>query len=275
MFRGFNLKDFSTDMFGNHLPYYVKKGEDLCADYTNKTKKDLSDFKIKSCEILSASAIKDVWFPVYEDKFDIFISHSHDDEKLAYAIAGYINEVFGLNCFVDGKIWSSADGLLFELDQLNQPRTTTFDYKKRNFSTSEIHSLLMIAIMQMINNCECLFFLNTPKSLSIDVTEKKLSESPWLFIEIGISKLIPKGINSARRHNFLSSLTEAVLAFDIDTTHLIDLHFDSISEWEETYKLQKKTLDLGKKINPSKTLSEIYPLDILYSLYPEQKTLLG
>ena len=72
-----------------------------------------------------------------------------------------------LNCFVDGEIWHSADGLIRQLDNLCQPKAVLYNYKKRNLSTSQIHVMLSVAIMQMIDNCEVLFFLNTPNSIPI------------------------------------------------------------------------------------------------------------
>lgn len=275
MFRGFNLNDFSIESFEEHLTYYEKIGRNLCATYAVKANKSLTDFMLNSTiDVLNATAMKKAWFPIYEDKFDIFISHSHDDEKLAYAIAGYLKETFKLNCFVDGEIWNSADGLIFKLDQLNEPNTNEFDYNKRNQSTSQVHSLLMMAIMQMIDNCDCLFFLNTPKSMPFDIAAKRLSNSPWIFIEIGISKLIQKKRNKARLQTYSSSIVEATLAFDIDTSHLIDLNFDNILEWEDSYNEQKKAISMGQKIRPSTDKSkEIYPLDILYNLFPDKDAL--
>jgi hypothetical protein len=225
-------------------------------------------------DVLNATAMKKAWFPIYEDKFDIFISHSHDDEKLAYAIAGYLKETFKLNCFVDGEIWNSADGLIFKLDQLNEPNTNEFDYNKRNLSTSQVHSLLMMAIMQMIDNCECLFFLNTPKSMPFEIAAKRLSNSPWLFIEIGISKLIQKKRNKIRLQTYSSTIVEATLAFEIDTSHLVDLNLNNILEWEDSYNDQKKTIDIRRKICPETDKSKgIYPLYVLYNLFPSKNAL--
>ena len=126
----------------------------------------------------------------------------------------------------------------------------------------------------MIDNCDCLFFLNTPNSMPIDIAEKRLSKSPWLFIEIGISKLIHKKRNKARLQTYSPTILEASLAFDIDTSHLFDLYFDNISDWEESYKEQKKAIDMGQKIRPSTDKPKgIYPLDVLYNMFPDKNAL--
>lgn len=42
-----------------------------------------------------------------------------------------------------------------------------YDYKKRNYSTSHVHTMLTVALSKMIDKTECIFFINTPESLNI------------------------------------------------------------------------------------------------------------
>lgn len=43
------------------------------------------------------------WFP--QIKADVFISHSHSDEKLAIIFAGWLYNAFGLTAFIDSCVW--------------------------------------------------------------------------------------------------------------------------------------------------------------------------
>lgn len=59
---------------------------------------------------LTASQISNEWFP--DVKVDVFISHSHADENLANALAGWLYKFFRIKAFVDSHFWSCAGDLL-------------------------------------------------------------------------------------------------------------------------------------------------------------------
>ena len=55
-----------------------------------------------------------------------------------------------------------------------------YDYNKRNYSTSHVHMMLSTALTMMMDEAECVIFLNTPNALSTkDIVHK--TESPWIF----------------------------------------------------------------------------------------------
>ena len=57
--------------------------------------------------------------------------------------------------------------------------------------------------MQMIDSCECIIFLNTPNSVKPREVIDKLV-SPWIYSEIGVTKLITKkSINEHRVKEFM------------------------------------------------------------------------
>ena len=113
---------------------------------------------ILSGEVLDGKKLSESWFKTIES--DVFISHSHNDAELAYALAGWLKKEFNLDVFLDEVVWGSADDLLRKLDKeyCYQPETSTYNYMKRNFTTSHVHAMLSTAIQSVMDNSEAVFF---------------------------------------------------------------------------------------------------------------------
>ncbi len=75
--------------------------------------KQLSEF-LSTDGVINGEKLESTWFP--QIKADIFISHSHSDEKLAMTLAGWLYRQFGLESFIDSTIWGYADSLLKKID---------------------------------------------------------------------------------------------------------------------------------------------------------------
>lgn len=263
MYRGFNLLNINENFFGNDYEKYRNYGLACCSRFSKLANKSLKDYVRKENNLIDASALQEAWFPVFANKFDVFISHSHNDQNLAYALAGWLMQEMKLNCFVDGAIWGSADSLLYELDLFRQSNSVYFDYKERNLTNSQIHALLIDSIMQMIKDCECLFFLYTSNSIPINGE----SLSPWLFLEVGISRVIEKMPNIERRKSLSHkkiALESAECIFPMSLSHLIELNVKDLHLWRNSYK---DSLDVIKKSNEQSSGHEtLYSLDVLYDL---------
>lgn len=213
---------------------------------------------------LDAELLSKRWFP--QVKSDVFISHSHDNEAQALGLAGWLKAKFGLNAFVDSTVWDSADGLLRKIDNAHCLQDSGYySYSKRNLSTSHVHMMLAMAIAEMIDNSECLFFLNTPSSISPKQTIQGGSQtsSPWIYAEIAISRIVrerplPKG----RRERLQKSMeSRTVIAMDsIDIVHPLNVrHLAEISErellsWQIKYEIEEIE----------------HPLDLLYDMVPRR-----
>ena len=138
--------------------------------------------------------------PCYlEVKFEVFISHSHNDLEIAKFLAEWIEKKHGLRCFLDTFIWSSADKLLRDIDNeycKNERDEKSYDYKKRNFSTSHVHAMLSMAILEIMNNTECPIFIESNESINLKEGIRTRTLSPWLYEEISFMKrlkcIIPK-----------------------------------------------------------------------------------
>lgn len=243
MFQGFNIEDLC---FNNDFDYFYNKGRSLYDEMSTNIQEKLSFLKDKKC-VLNAEKIQSDWFP--DIKADIFLSHSHADEKLAVAFAGWLNDNFGLRSFIDSCLWGYCDELLRIIDDnfCENDDRKTYNYKSRNASTSIVHMILMNALTKMIDNTECLMFLNTPNSIVLkeDISEK--TYSPWIFSEIETSryirKIVPDRLKGKIKDStkYFSVLNESQLkvAFPANTSHLINLNCDELKEWNNTYAKRK------------------------------------
>lgn len=235
MYRGFNL---TIKDFGNTELYLL--GNELKEMNINKIDQELSQYTDEKGMIV-ASRLTAKWFP--QIKADIFLSHSHNDEKIAITLAGWLKKNFQLNAFVDSCIWGYADKLLRAIDKdfCYNKEKKTYSYSQRNKSTSHVHMMLSIALANMIDNTECIFFLNTPNSITpSDVLSATLS--PWLYSEIAMSKLIRKKDISDHRLNksrklleIFSKTAQLKVKYDVNLDHLEPIDNLILQKWKEQY----------------------------------------
>lgn len=269
MYRGFNLK-LDKDIFSDEeINYYSRIAETEISDsMKNFPHLYISIFKDKN--ILDAKQIMNKYFPQY-NRFDIFLSHSHNNIDLALTIAGILKKEFDLNVFVDSIVWRNCTDLLRNIDKKYCRRKDgLYDYNRRNYSTSHVYLILMNSLNMMIDECEALFFLNTPDSIcikdnlnNIDDLDKTLS--PWIFSELQTSEIIrkkvPKRLLSKETRLFsenkdLISLNESYqfwIEYEAKLDHLTKMSQDDFLKWiYSDYDNPNEALD---------GLYEIYPLE--------------
>ena len=276
MYRGFQLnlkgkspkESLSIREFIKRLKEYEDEGKDMNEENESIVQDTLDDFFLPDSSI-DSSKMQENWFP--QIKADVFISHSHQDKELALGLAGWLYKKFGLKAFIDSVVWGYANDLLRKIDDkyCYQKTTETYSYQKRNYSTSHIHMMLSVALTQMIDNTECLFFLNTPNSLSPN-PDSNQTESPWIYSEISISQLIRK---KNLRHYRMEALMESQRTFsaggqlkiryDVNTEHLIEIDVDVLKTWEKSWSSSGSSNP--KYPQYSEDLS-VYALDKLYEL---------
>lgn len=158
-----------------------------------KSEKETLEREVKKIfeedEILDGDKLQKLFFPV--DRYDFFISYSHDDEVLGERLANYLIAK-GFKVFLDSKIWGSADFLLKLIDNKYCFDETTglYDYSKRNFSTAHVHSLLNAAIGEAINKSDNIIFMsmNEPKMKEKNNLETRIL-SPWIYQELNYFNL--------------------------------------------------------------------------------------
>lgn len=260
MYRGFNLK-LDEDIFSDkEINYYSRIAETEISDsMKNFPHLYISIFRDKN--ILDAKQIMKEYFPQY-NRFDIFLSHSHNDIDLALTIAGILKEEFHLNVFVDSIVWENCTDLLRNIDnKYCRRKDGLYDYNKRNYSTSHVYLILMNSLNMMIDECETLFFLNTPNSISLEDNLDNLDDldrtlSPWIFSEIQTSKIIRKKIpkrNIPLMESTKYFSTDLKISYPLELDHLTEMSQDDFLKWiYSDYDNPNEALD---------NLYKMYPLD--------------
>lgn len=255
-------KDYFSDQ-----KYFFDIGSSHLLEYRTKVEETINSFVLTDAS-LDGSQMQANWFP--QINADVFISHSHRDEELAIIFAGWLYEAFGLTAFIDSCVWGYANNLLRKIDNqyCRREATNSYDYNKRNYSTSHIHMMLSVALSQMIDNTECLFFLNTPNSIT-PRTVIQQTESPWIYSEIAMSRLIRrKPLNEHRIQRITESFSsggELRVKYFLPTDHLITVDSDTLLDWQKNWNNRS---DVGTKNKyPQYTLDfKHHALDDLYEL---------
>lgn len=257
MFTGFNLTGLNADVISD----YTEMGETIFARQKKSVQKELDSFILKDGSI-DGTALQNDWFPHVEA--DIFLSHSHGDEKLIMALAGMLNEKLGLTTFIDSCVWGYAGDLLKKIDDkycLND-KGDTYDYVKRNYSTSHIHMMLSTALTKMMDKSECLIFVNTPNSITTGDVVKNKTKSPWIYSEIAMSYLLRKK-KPERHKNIKKSIQHDIfnfekldIAYDVKLDHLNPLSIEDLDTWMKACGKDRLRSLLGESHN----------LDVLYDI---------
>lgn len=266
MYRGFNLslerKVFKEEYFKELREVGFKS---LTCQKTTIERK-IKSF-IDDDGFFDGSKMQANWFP--QIKADVFISHSHKDEELALALAGWLRVTFGLTAFIDSCVWGYANELLKMIDDAYcyKTETNTYNYQKRNYSTSHVHMMLSVALTQMIDNTECLFFLNTPNSITPNTIIEQ-TESPWIYSEIAMSRLIRKKELKEYRDVALMESRRAFaeggtlnVRYDLPIDHLTNINVNHLEQWVNGWQ---------KNGNISLQYSKYLALDKLYKLTTSQ-----
>lgn len=187
MFSKFKLKEIKYSD--------IKDYEGIGQEYYENIKKDiqnsLKEF-IGLDGIIDGTKLQENWFPT-KQKFDVFLSHSHNDEKLAICLAGFLKEKLDLDTFIDSCLWGYSNELLKGLDKkyCMYSDGASYDYDKRNYSSSHVHMMLSIALSRMIDNCETVFFLNSENSICLsEEIDKERTSSPWIYNELSMADII-------------------------------------------------------------------------------------
>lgn len=263
MYRGFQLRltSQSTSLISK-LKGYANQGREILKADRTQVQEILDDFLLSDGS-LDGSKMQENWFP--QIKADVFISHSHQDEELALGLAGWLNKHFGLKAFIDSAVWGYANDLLKDIDNKYCLLTGSqvYNYQKRNQSTSHVHMMLSVALNQMIDNTECLFFLNTPHSVSIGESIDGTTPSPWIYSELAMSRLIRErrperyeAVVESRSHLKCFS-ADLIIRYPLPMGHLTELNSNDLLMWERFCKAEVshhhlKALDRLYQLKPLK-----------------------
>ena len=223
--------------------------------------------------VVSGEEFINTWFPT--EDYDVFLSYSHDDEDIALVFAGFLKYQFGLKVFIDELFWGSADHLLRKLDnKFCKNDKGTYDYDKRNFTTTHVHAMLSTAIAKTINNSETIIFLNSEKSTYRikDEIDKSRTLSPWIYEEIFYTSVIGERKWFEHRREYLTEgriyfQKSMQISYLLPDEHLISMDYEDLCDWCELWTKRKnngngKYGDLG--LQPNEKIR--HPLNVLYDL---------
>lgn len=266
MYRGFNLSLKENYFEQDDFEKLQEIGSESFSNQRAKIIEKISSFA-NGDGFLDGSKMQANWFP--QIKADIFISHSHKDEALAIALAGWLKDTFGLTAFIDSCVWGYANELLKQIDAvycLNGNHS--YSYEKRNYSTSHVHMMLSVALTQMIDNTECLFFLNTPNSITPNTIINQ-TESPWIYSEIATTHLIRRRhFSEYRLKRTVESFSEGGrptprIIYNIPIDHLTDIDNRVLNNWEKSWLTEVYT---HHKLRQYSEDLSVHALDKLYEL---------
>lgn len=258
MYRGFNLDEVPIEEES-----WYNTGMKLFNSNKNEVMAVLKNYALNE-GVLNGSKMQSDWFPKINSH--IFISHSHNDKDTVIALAGWLYEYLGVTVFIDSCIWGNANELLKLIDDkfcLNDSGET-YNYTKRNYSTSHVHMMLSTALSKMIDKTECLFFYNTPQSISSS-SIINTTESPWIYSEITMTQLLRQNIPERIKRNIADTRTfskggvteQLKIEYEVDLTHLTDIDVNTLKAWVKCGQKEETALDELYKLKPLKKDSDI------------------
>lgn len=226
---------------------------------------DLDKFK-NANNTLEAKEIIENWFP--KVKAEVFLSHSHKDENLVIGLAGWLKDNFGIESFIDSAVWGYSDELLKAIDNkyCKNESGETYSYEQRNRSTSHVHMMLSTALVEMIDRCECVIFVNTQNSFTpADYFKSEgKTESPWIYAEIAMTRMLRQRTPTEHREKHIvksQSMTQEAFAeakreelrisYNTDLLHLIPLSITDLETWKNKE---------GKKMKKAYSLDSLYEI---------------
>lgn len=263
MYQAFNLRNIDIDDFeylGDKDYYDI--GLNLFRNSKKIVKPNLDKYQ-NMYKSLSAKDMMEDWFGKIDA--DVFLSHSHKDEKLVIILAGWLWDEFGIKSFIDSTVWGYANDLLESIDDRYCRSYGRYDYQKRNYSTAHIHMMLSMSLLAMMDKCECLIFVNTPNSfIPSDEFDKGETFSPWIFSEIAMSSTLRRNVPNRYRSGF-DSITESLeslsVSYELDMRHLLPLSKQDLRKWKRQYDI-KNAIENSLSLNKNR-----HPLDILYNFF--------
>lgn len=264
MFAKFHLKNIPLYKYET----YFEVGKNSFNKFNTEIMNTLESM-VKQQEVFDGDFIKTSWFNTTK-RFDVFLSHAHEDSQLAISFAGFLYEELGLTAFIDSQIW----GNYLKLYSIFERKYKFNDEIKKIACFNHINSMLSVALIEMMDNTESVIFMNTPRSVILyEEMEKSreqgiLIQSSWIYKEISMASFlrqktleehrVGKGYWSGEKvSNAFKSINDKKFKFVYDVAEkLKDFREITAADFDVVVKKREKM--------HSEALNKINALDYLY-----------
>ena len=270
MYKGYHLS-----MASELLSHYALRAESESYKEIGRAQKEAVQ-KVIQAKILSGKWViagaetESEWFP--QLKKHVFISHSHKDEDAALLMAGVLKGRLGIDAFVDSAAWGCYRELaeyLYDVSRRGYPSITSQQTTQLKMSATEhAHCMLSKSLIQMMDRCECLIFLDTPASVGLRniSIDRRSTFSPWIYTEIEASRLLRrykyprflvKVANESLRSFAMDEAPRVEVVYPLNLEHLDKLSPQMLLQWVANVE-EKKSRLADDKYRPYKLLDELY-----------------
>ena len=268
MYKGYRFS-MATELL-SHYAYRLEEYKQIGKNQKDAAQKVIQEKILSGKWVIDGAGTESEWFP--QLKKHVFISHSHKDEEAALLIAGLLKNGFGIDAFVDSAAWGCyrdlADGLyasaLRGCQCISEPQKTML----KSSATEHAHCMLSKSLIQMMDRCECLIFLDTSASVGLrNITADRCSTfSPWIYTEIEASRVLrrykyPRCIQKVATESFRSFAMDETprvqVVYPLNLEHLEKLSPQMFLQWVATAKGKKEGLP-DDQYRPYKLLDELY-----------------
>lgn len=243
---------------------FYKKYDNKIDVHSLKEKNNIKKYLEESINFDTIDALQEMdrLFPT--ERFDIFISHSHNDINKARILKKYLESNFGLKVFVDSEYWESSDEYLYELDKKFCKKTDGhFSYEKRNYTTSHVHIMLAISIINALNKSTVVLFLQTENfSQNYNEFEFQKISSPWIYLEAYMTKLfseITRNLNHFVGDSAFKLIESSLpkINYEVKINNLKTIDDKSLEKWYQAYLVETYKNSSARKKTPVELLDLI------------------
>lgn len=273
IFKAYQYVDDLNTYFRDTMDYYFGIGKKLYDDQKIEIEDSLKEYYMNE-DTLNGREMKDKWFP--KIKADVFLSHSHKDEKTIIALAGFLYDIFHIKSFIDSTVWGYANDLLKIIDRAHckLEGTDSYDYDKRNYSTSHVHLMLNTALLEMLDETECVIFVETPNSIqSVKETVNKGTYSPWIYSELNLMSYLRIKVPTRMRESYrmeLNSKDKEIVLENLQIWHDVSTPLEALIPLHATHLYTLSDCRMHNR-QKEKRLIALENLDRLYRMAKREK----
>lgn len=232
------FKTYSLRIDENFFDDYVNHGQAI-----QKNNKSLARYQLEHLleddGSVFAEKIMNEWFSAIDAQ--VFISHSHKDRRQAIGLAGLLDKEAGISSFIDSCVWGQSTDLQKELIRKSYgDNQKGISIEAQSGCGAAVHTMLTSSLLKMIDKCECIFFLNTPNSISSrGYNQNSGTDSPWIYFEILATRLLsvrrparfPPGPIGPTEFKSWPPPPKPKIKYDANLTGMIELNEEKLANW--------------------------------------------